>query len=133
MVDPGSLNSFGGHLANLLSEVKERDSCEGRLTDKLSRLAVADTPYPREGELSHPSAGPDTTAPPTKQLFMCKHPEEEGSILIILQLRGPSPPVSLLPGSRGQIQPPTSLIVPLHPYLVSPAAHEPVTSPQLKP
>lgn len=45
-------------------------------------------PPPRERELSHPSAGPDTTAPPTKQLFTPKHPEEEGTILITLQLRG---------------------------------------------
>lgn len=60
---------------------------ERRLTDKPSCLAALDPP-PRERELSHPSAGPDTTAPPTKQLFTPKHPEEEGTILITLQLRG---------------------------------------------
>lgn len=34
---------------------------------------------PPERELSRPSAGPDTTATPTKQLFTPKHPEEEPS------------------------------------------------------
>lgn len=70
---------------------------ERRLTDKPSCLAFTDPPTP-ERELSHPSAGPDTTATPTKQLFTPKHPEEEAIVLIMLQHRGrASPPAAREP------------------------------------
>lgn len=62
---------------------------ERRLTDKPGCLAAVDPPPPREEELSHPSAGPDTTAPPTKHLFTPKHQGEEGSVSLTLRLRGP--------------------------------------------
>lgn len=101
---------------------------ERRLTDKPSCLAAMDastTTTTPGRELSRPSAGPDTTTTPTKQLFTPKHPEEEGTVLIIPQHRGGlSPPCCQR--ARDTSNPP-----PL--YLSSPAAHEPVTSPVLKP
>lgn len=84
---------------------------ERRLTDKPGCLAAMDPPPPREKELSHPSAGPDTSAPPTKHLFTPKHPEEEGPVLITPWLRGrPSCPCCQ---RLGTVQPSPRPAVPL--------------------
>lgn len=59
-------------------------------------LASADAfPPPPRANYPAPLQAPDTTATPTKQLFTPKHPEEEGSVLIMLQHGGrTSSPVS---------------------------------------